>query len=243
MHIKIKVTNIEKDGYYNLRVKKVDAKGNLLKSNAIKFKIVNGVEKTVETGYADLISAKEINAQNVNVPDVYEITETETINGYAKLKNPIKVTVNKYDNGEKFIVSSIKVESNNTSISVGNGEVKTLKNLQLINGATVDVQVDLQTENLILLSVPNDKLTGKYNIEIFKYTNKDGSQEPVSGICFDLLKYGTTYFQRRITNAYGKCGVTDIPITEEGTQKFVISEVKTSDNKYINLNEDITVNI
>lgn len=80
-------------GEYNLKVIKVDENGKLISDIVTKFKI-NDEEKETENGVIEL-SKVEINKDNVDKKDTYEITETEAPKGYEKIDETIKLEVSK----------------------------------------------------------------------------------------------------------------------------------------------------
>ncbi len=80
-------------GEYNLKVIKVDKNGKVISDVITKFKI-NDEEKETKDGAIE-ISEVEINKDNVDKKDTYEITETEAPKGYKKTDVSLKLEVSK----------------------------------------------------------------------------------------------------------------------------------------------------
>lgn len=80
-------------GEYNLKVIKVDENGKVISDIVTKFKI-NDEEKETTNGAIE-ISKVEINKDNVDKKDTYEITETEAPKGYKKTDAKLKLEVSK----------------------------------------------------------------------------------------------------------------------------------------------------
>lgn len=245
----VSVENIEKDGQYSLMVKKTKANGEVLKTPQTGFSlsnISNQVLTDAQTGTALLVNAKPITADTLNA-DTYTITETTAPTGFAKLRYPITVVVNKQDNGENFEISSVTVSVNNgQGVTVLKGNYGTLSNVELEDGSKINVNIDLQVNNQILIVVPNNELTGKYNIQIYKYSVKNGEQIPVSGIGFFTRLTNITGVLKgsyRTTGADGLANITNIAIEKAGTDSYEITEIYDSESNVIGIATPIQFNV
>ena len=248
--VTIKVPNIEKDGQYSLVVAKVNKEGVALLNPQTGFSLGTVADELLTStvdGKITLVSSKEITADNYKTDDTYTIQETTAPQGYIKLKDPIEIVVKKKDTGSKYEVDSVIASTPSAGkITVKSGEIKRLTNVLLEDNVTkVDVIINLQTQSEILISVPNTNLTGKYNLEIYKYSEKNGQIVNVPGIGFNVRKLNVPAFSTLkpynvVTNDDGIAEVKDFIISNPGTDQFIISEVMNSD-KYIGLAESLTI--
>ena len=239
--ITLRVPNIEKGGEYNLNVKKVDGKGRTITTTQAGFSINGSAEVLTNslTGIAKLIESCQITADSLE-PDTYVIRETSIGNGYVKLRNPITVVVNKVDNGEKYTVSSVKVSATESNqITVQKGTTGTLSNVELEDGTKVNLTINLQTEDMILIQVPNNDKNGSYKIQLYKYSNNNGTITSVPGVEFVLVKTGTTKASRRTTESNGLAEITPINISETGNDEYILDEILDEDSHYIQTDEPI----
>ena len=243
------VPNIPKDGSYNLSVKKVKGDGTTLYTPQTGFSLNTGANEVLtnaSTGIAKLVTNKPITADNVNAMDIYTITETTAPSGYVKLKYPLVVQVSKRDNGDKYIVSSVKAYANNNAIevNVNAGNYGTLRDVQLADGSYANVTIDLQNENNILVIVPNNNLSGKYHLQIFKYSKRNNDKNPVKDIKFFVQKQVsavTVNGSLRTTNRAGLANITNIPIEKTGVDEYLITEIQDAESNYIALADGIRV--
>ena len=127
-------------GYYDFRIAKVDELGNAVTKVETEYKI-NEEEKVSSEGIVKYDNV-EINRSNISTSDVYTIEETKAPNGYTKLDQNVRVTINKkkVDN-VRYEVDSVKCEIvNKDGVAVERNDMITLEKDE--NGkATIVVKV------------------------------------------------------------------------------------------------------
>ena len=188
--LKIVVENIEKKGNYKILLNKVNEKGEYLAG--VKFEILgkDSEEKVIEDGItspietdgkekAQEIVSREIKEDNVNLIDTYTITETETKEGYYKLKNPITVKIEK-----AYIEDEYKINK----VTVNEQEVENEITLEVeLEGtdkkAKITISKEENTLNIVVENIPVDK---KFDLAlrkvIVKVTDEDGNVKDIVNI-------------------------------------------------------------
>ena len=243
--ITIRVPNIEKEGKYSLNIKKVNGNGSVMTATQAGFSINDSAEVLTSTtdGIAKIITNKTITADSLNA-DTYVVKETSIGNGYVKLKNPINVVVNKIDNGEKYVVSNVVVSTTGINpVTVQKGATGVLQNVELEDGTKVNITINLQAEDEILIVVPNNEKTGKYNIQLYKYSDNNGVITSVPNLKFVLVKIGVLRASTRITDSNGIADINNIRISETGIDEYDIDEIHSDDSHYIETAEPIRIKV
>ena len=247
--VTVKVPNILRNGEYELLVKKVDSKNETL--DDVGFSLGNESQQVLtgsngDSGIAVLVSGKKIGAENLNSVDKYTITETKSKSGYSKLKYPINIDVHKEDDGENFIVSYVDAYVNNgTPIKIEKGKYGTLNNVELENGSTVNVIIDLSETNSILVNIPNNELKGGFNLQVYKYYKKDGKEYPVPNISFSVYKNGDSSKQTKLGTTSNSGIITsgyELTKNDIGkTDKYTLVETVNKNDNYIGIAENIDI--
>ena len=148
--ITVLIPNDEKEGNYNVVLKKVKEDGStVITSSEATFK-VNGEEKTTTQGVLNISQSKGIDDENQT--DVYEIEETVAPKGYKSFKGIVKLSVKFKLDGKKYIIDSEKTT------------------IEGVKGAKVEVSKDNTT---VTVYIPNEQEPGKYSVELYK-TNVNG---------------------------------------------------------------------
>lgn len=107
--INVKVKNTKLTGDYKLSIHKTDSTGNAA-LNGSKFEIKKANGDRVElSGNQALFETNKIEINSVEAPDVYEVKETVTPEGYQSLDKKIVLQVNKAINGNKYVISNVNV--------------------------------------------------------------------------------------------------------------------------------------
>ena len=258
------------DGKYSINLLKVDSVTNTPLANAT-FKIstkgsnrITKADRTITTGNNGLVDVT--NGEVVIVGDnktpgegetkvsgtnIFEIEET-AIDGYMRVQNPLRVTVYKTEQNEEYIVNKIEFKEMNRNNSVtlnvsNNNRSVTLKNVLLSDlTSTVDITLNIDSENVISMTVPNKSLEGKYKLSLIKKSTSTGAN--LSGIPFEIN--GT----QKETDSNGKIDVTNdiadgsgfVKITKDSltANTYVITEKENENTKNYSIIENpITLNI
>ena len=127
-----------------------------------------------------------IDKDNFNVTDTYEITEINLNNkgnDYYKIKGTLKVNVTKArltDNNQIiYKLDSVSFESG----TVGSDGIAR-KEVTLENNEKTEVTVEI-IGNTVKITIPNKEKNGKYSLKLIKY--KKGTQTAVAGTKFHLI--------------------------------------------------------
>ena len=191
------------DGKYRILINKVDEEDNYLSGVIFKTISTDSSGRTIEdnavtarvttdgTSAPKQVVSKDITEENYTEVDLYEITESiedESLSEYLKLADPIKITVSKILNDKKYVAKEFTVNGNKVTEQGLELNVK----LEGETEKTAKVKVTL-SENVLLIVVQNVKkekvLTGNYN---FTVTKKDASTTQVikdEKTTFDIKVY------------------------------------------------------
>ena len=102
------------------------------------------------------------------------------------------------------------------------------------NGLTVE-----NFENVVTVTVPNEKITGSYDIELIKTDKENGSK--LNGAVFKVtLPEGTE--KEVTTNGEGTVRIEGIEITEPGTDTIKVEEI-TAPNGYNKLFNSFEIDV
>ena len=188
--LKIVVENIEKKGNYKILLNKVNEKGEYLAG--VKFEIVgkDSEEKVIEDGItspietdgkekAQEIVSREINEDNVKLIDTYTITETETKEGYYKLKNPITVKIEKAYIEDEYQINKVTVNEQEVE-----NEITLEAELEETDQkAKITISKQENTLNIVVENIPVEK---KFDLAlrkvIVKVTDEDGNVKDIVNI-------------------------------------------------------------
>ena len=200
--ISVTVPNEKKSGLYNLQLVKVDKDNTNTKLAGAKFKVeLNGVTLTESaTDSNGIITIPNIAIDKAGT-DVITITETEAPTGYNKIIGTLKVNVTKIEGTDKYEVSSATFSSDTTDSQK--------------QGSTVNL-----TDGLITVTVPDEKMTGSYNLKLLK---TDTNSKALEGAEFKItLPDGTIKTAK--TNSEGIITIDGINIAQAGTDTITVEE-------------------
>ncbi len=207
-------------GSFSLQLLKVDS-ANSSPLQGAKFKVkLSGASQE----YTNLVTESNGIVTISDIPitsagtSVYEITEEEPPKGYNKLINVLKVQVETVLQGSEYVVQS-------TSITEGKVE------------GSETVLLDNKT---IKVTIPNDKITGKFNLKIVKY-EKDNQAKKLAGATFEITKPDNSK-ETLTTIADGSVTLSNLDIPGVGTYTYTIKETQTPTG-YEKIIEEIQVKI
>ena len=250
----VTVPNKEVEGNYSVRIRKIDSKSQGI--NNTEFKVestVNGEvqsvinPKSINNGFVD-VKTVELNAEKLNTVDTYKISEikvyknatsTEEEIGYAKLVNPLTLSVSKNRIGNSFGISNFSLaEEGKQAVNAENGVV-TLENVDLQYGLKATVTAKL-TGNEITITIPNKELSGNYSLNLVK--TKSDFETKLKGFAFRYT--GNESGQK--TDDNGEIVIVDNKkITKDtlNNDVYEISEIEDTKNIYAELAEKLTVTV
>ena len=203
-------------GKYDVILKKVDDKGNILPGAVFT---VNNQDYTVGAdGLVKIASDVEITEENVGTSDTYTIVEKTAPAGYMKYDGTITATITKKENtdGLSYVIDNATLDNAST--------------------ASKKVSID-KTTNTITITVVDTEMTGKYDV-ILKKVDTQGKILP--GTVFTVNNQDYTVGEDGLVKV-----ATGIDITEEnlGTpDTFTIVE-KTPPLGYIKYNGTIILTV
>ncbi len=232
--ITITVENEEMTGEYKLVLKKVNSSGTGLPGAVFT---VDGTDFT--TGTDGKVTVKEnvkITKNNVNMSDIYEITEKTAPTGYKKIDGTITAIVSKKESDDHLKYELDDVTLNKTNTSAGT------------------VEIDRAT-NTITVTVQNEELIGGYRL-LLKKVNSNGIGLPgavftVDGTDYTTRTDGTVIIRDNVQINEDNVDIADIyEITEksaptgynkvEGTIKVTVNKKESDDNLNYEL-DDVTL--
>ena len=192
------VPNDKITGSYDLQLVKTDNANNRLTGAKFSVKInnQNATEYTITSTNGITINDIEITETGT---DVITIEETQAPTGYNKLIGTLTINVTKTISDGKYIASNAQFTGNTAGSSI---------NL---------------TDNLITVTVPNERITGSYNLQLIKQDRQN--QNALQGAEF-TVKINDGRENQYITNNMGIISINDIEITEEGIDTITITETK-----------------
>ena len=253
--IRIVIPNEEIKGNYGLKIVKIGENNQPLQN--VKFKVssvennrTNEIELnpnfTDANGSLTVFTSKQITKENVGIQDKYKVSEISVNGNYSALAKELQIYVNKKLNNEKtaYIVDyvSFKEDANENTQTVS-----------LANGEKVTVSLDVQGD-IVVLTIPNKKIEGKYDLELIKLDQKDESTV-LPGVTFDITvtkdgKQVKLYDVNNkeistkdlTTDSQGKISLSNVKITEGTSYIFKITETKVP-NGFVMLKDPINVNV
>ena len=256
----VTIGNPTKGGSYVLQLRKKIIKNDNTEEdgNNVTFAITpkdgTTVSRTTKNGLTDAYF-KQIT--NVNETDEYTITE-DSVNSDTtiKLKNSLNLKVSKKvsQNDKEYVIDTIELSEENTnnttgkvSIVEGKGGNATLSGVQLVDGRTVDIGINVNANDLIVIDVKNREMNGKYTIKVRKLDSV--TNEPINGVNFKGTKRDKSEFDvttKTETTADGEKieGIAtideNVEISGENKDTYVINEVNLPDElkgKYVQLTD------
>ena len=175
-----------------------------------------GVYDNLTTASGGTVTQRDIPITGVGTYK-YRITEVQAPAGYNKIIESIVIDVKTKLQGNAYVVD-------NTNIS---------------QGITDNLTVEKTSDTAIKVTIPNEKITGKFNLELIKY-DKNNTSEKLAGAEFKVELLGDEdrvehVYGPSATDAQGQITIQDIPITGVGTYKYRITETKVPEgfNKII----------
>ena len=199
--ITITVDNEKIAGEYGVEILKVDQEnaGKILEGAEFKVTLADGTERTERTNAEGKIEIEGIEITEEGI-DTIKIEEIEAPEGYDKIFNSVELEVTKGIQNGEYVVS--KIELKNTE---GTGLVEGKINANLENGK-------------IIVTVPNKKKEGNYEIELVKQDGETGTK--LSGAVFNVNGENKT-----ATNASGIVNIGTFQITDTSTpDTYTITE-------------------
>ena len=203
-------------GKYDVVLKKVDDKGNILPGAV--FTVGGNDYTTGQDGIVKIASDVEITEGNVGTPDTYTIVEKTAPEGYMKYEGTITATITKKEaeDGSSYIINNATLDNASNS--------------------SKKVSID-KTTNTITITVVDTKITGKYDV-LLKKVNTNGEILPGAVFTVGQKDY--------ITGQDGTVKIaSDIDITKEnvGTPDTYTIVEKTPPSGYIKYNGTIILTV
>lgn len=262
--IKIIVPNKELTGKYSLEVlKTINDNGEVKQLNGVSFDAYRGEsaedssKKIIDnkaTGSEGNVAGKlniineTIQTNNLAEPDAYTIKEVTSVKGYVPLAEPLTLYVfkGKNENSTEYIATGASFDKTNKNA--------TSKVVKLKDGKEVSVVVNVnENGSVVTLTIPNEKIEGKYDIELIKIDQKDGVST-LEGVTFDIkVKQGNDEIKlydidgnevkttALVTDKDGKITLRNIKITEANNYSFEIKEIKVPTG-YVILKDPVILN-
>lgn len=137
-------------GKYNLEIVKVDENGKTITNQVTKFTIVHKLGETADAGAPKetknglvQINDIRIDKTNADLPDIYEIEETQAPKGYTKLSDKVELEVSKKfsDDGKSYIVDEVTIKGEKAEFETveENGTTKII--VRIANRQQVDLSL------------------------------------------------------------------------------------------------------
>ena len=265
----VSVENTEIKGKYSIDIKKVKNSNKDEGIPDIYFDIESTIknakrtdEKTdsngilsVTNGDVNIVAnnANKNNETNLKTVDEFYIKE-KTATTYLKLKNRIKLTVNKAEKEteagkeyqvSKIVVSEEKTKNNTVTLDVSSkNKSVTLKNVTLENSdKKVNITVSINDDNNnISVTIPNEDLNGEYKIELVKKSKDTGDIIGNMPFLINNVEKNTDKGTGKITVTDGEDGVVTIDRENVKTEDSYTIEEQENEN-YIILDKPINLKI
>ena len=209
-----KLITKEITGNYNVNLVKVDKDNQNVKLSGAEFQVtMPGQSATTKTTGTDgTINLGTVNITNVSNPDTITIKETKAPTGYSKLIDTLTLQVQKQELNDAYSVKSVSITSGGVAGATA-----------VLNG------------NTITITVPDEKLTGKYNVQLEKVDSENNAQK-LSGAEFQVTMPGKTSAETKTTNESGIIDLGTVNITDvNNPDTITVKEIKapTGYNKLI----------
>ena len=237
--VTVTIPNKEIEGKYSLEILKTGEGNRPL--TGVEFKVVEGDPEdnsdqnedvqtytTGDDGKVTIFKDRKITSETVAEQDIFTFTEVKTNNSYVSLKDSLAIYVNKdkSTDGKEYVVTTASFEKD---------EEVTTKNITLANGTEITVSLNV-SGNLVTLTIPNNKIEGKYDFELLKTEIFEGA---IEGVTFDVKTMKGTEEVKLYdvsgkeintkgltTNKDGKIAISNVKITEGAKYNFEITETK-----------------
>ena len=215
--ITITVPNEKKEGVYNLQlIKEDDTDHSRLSGAVFSVRVNNGQSQNYTTGPDGTVTTSDIQITSTGT-DTITIEEVTPPTGYNSLIDTLTLIVTKTENSNGFAIGNVTFDDGTN-----------------INGSTV-----VLSGNTIILTVPNKKMAGSYNLQLIKEDSADHSR--LQGAVFNVsINGGNT--QQVTTDDNGVVSINSIEITETGMDTITIEEI-TPPLGYNSLIGTLTVNV
>ena len=213
----VTIKNEKITGNYNLQIIKEDKLDSNKKLDGAVFKVTmsSGAESSLTTDNNGQVKTSNVEMTEVGT-DTIKIEETQAPEGYNKLINNIEIQITKEMQNGKYVATNATLKTANENVAV------------TLNGTT------------IIATIKNEKITGKYNIQIVKEDKSDSSKK-LSGAEFNItMPDGSKKLETTDNN--GQIKTEDIDITGAGTDTIKIEETKAPD-KYKKLIDSLEIQI
>ena len=213
--ITLTVPNEKISGSYNLQLIKQDRENqNTLQGAKFTVKINNGQTQEYTTNGSGIIEINNIAITETGT-DTITIEETQAPTGYNKIIGTLTIKVTKTISDGEYVASNAQLTGNTA-------------------GSTINL-----SNGLITVTVPNEKITGSYDLQIVKVDKENN--EKLTGAKF-TVKINNGQAVEYTTNGSGIIEINDIAITQTGTDTITIEEIQapTGYNKII---DTITINV
>ena len=257
--IEVTIPNIEREGSYQVEIRKVDASGADVSNATFKAEnTINGVVQAARTtdrtvgGYTSVANVR-LDAETLETVDTYKIsevniyknaTENDVQVGYAKLASPITLSVTKGVSGNKFVVSSMSLSQEGIETVTSTTGTVTLRDVNLEYNYKADITATLN-DNKITLTIPNKEITGGYSLKLVKTRNN--FTENVQNAVFRYTGNVAENTAGERTDRNGEISIVDsYSITKSNVEvvdNYEFTEDENKTNNYLELAEPIGISV
>ena len=218
--IKIVVPNEKITGDYSLQLIKVDNNtSEKLEGAVFKVTFPDGSNKTETTDENGTINIGPVNITEVGT-DKLTIEEVTPPSGYNKVFNSFEINVTKEVSNGKYVA---------TGASLGNTEPSGLGQGKITTSCS---------NNVVTITVPNEKITGSYTLQLEKLDSEDDTIKLEGAVFKVTLPDGSEKTVE--TDESGKVDLGTIDITNVGTDRITIEEI-TAPRRYQKLEKAIVI--
>ena len=213
-------------GKYNLEILKTGTNNSPISGVTFQISDESGNQNKYTTnnnGIAQVVTNKEITKPGIVVYNISEIWNGA--NTYVPLDDSFNLKVFSEIINEEYKVTKAIFDNNTNS-----------KEVKLKNGTQVSLVANI-IGNTVRVTVPNQKITGSYSLDILK---KDEKGNALSGVTFVIQEGNYLTRTTSPTGNDGKTSAASKAITTEGIDEYTIREVKAG-NDYITLKDELKV--
>ena len=213
--VTVTIPNEKIKSSYKLQLVKEDSLNNeVLQGATFSVKLNENDLGDFETRAEGKVETEEIKMDQAGI-DTITIEETKAPEGYNKLINSLSINVEKEEVNGAYIIRNVQFAPETE-----------------INGSTIEIQDDV-----IIVTIPNEKMTGSYNIQLIK-KDKD-TDVNLEGAVFSI-SINNGEVQEYTTDSNGLITINNVEITEEGTDVITVEEI-TAPKGYCELTAPITL--
>ena len=222
--VTITVPNEKTEGSYNLQLVKVDKDNEETKLEGAQFKITlpDGSDRTEITGVDGTITIDGIDITEPGT-DTIKVEEIKAPSGYNKLFNSFELDVTKEEKSGAYVVTNIDLKNSQGS---GLGEGRIQANYQ---------------DNLVTITVPNEKIEGSYNLQLEKVDSEDDSIK-LQGAEFSVTLPGGSP-ETKTTDENGIIDLGTVDIKDVTTKDIITMEETKAPDEYDKITGTITIEI